>query len=49
MQKDTFRSLANYIKQHPKAEGSRTLTEARRKAFGFKRSEHGMRGKAITK
>lgn len=30
------RSLKNYIILHPKAEGARTLTEARRKAFGNK-------------
>jgi hypothetical protein len=48
MQKnDKFRNLANYIRQHPKASGARTLTEARRLAFGSKKSQHGMLGKAI--
>lgn len=44
---DTFRNLANYIKQHPKATGARSLTEARKLAFGMKKSQHGMLGKSI--
>jgi hypothetical protein len=30
------RSLANYVSMHPKAKGARTLTEARKLAFGTK-------------
>lgn len=30
------RSLANYIDMHPQAKGAKTLTEARRLAFGNK-------------
>lgn len=48
MQNDkTFRNLQNYIKLHPKATGARTLTEARKLAFGTKRSLHGLNGKTI--
>lgn len=42
-----FRSLKNYIEQHPIAKGARTLTEARKLAFGNKRSQHGLLGKTI--
>ncbi len=42
-----FRNLDNYIKQHPKAKGARNLTQARRAAFGEKRSLHGV-DKAIS-
>lgn len=42
-----IRSLENYIKQHPKAKGARTLTEARRMAFGSKKSMHGLHGKTL--
>jgi hypothetical protein len=30
------RSLKNYVEQHPKAKGAKTLTEARKLAFGSK-------------
>jgi hypothetical protein len=43
-----LRSLENYIKQHPRAAGCRTLTDARIVAFGRKRSCHGA-DKAISK
>lgn len=42
-----LRSLENYIKQHPKAQGAATLTEARRMAYGEKKSMHGLRGKVL--
>ena len=35
-------SLENYIRQHPKAAGARTLTQARIMAFGRKVSQHGI-------
>jgi hypothetical protein len=31
------RSLSAYLSMHPKSEGAKTLTEARRKAFGMKK------------
>lgn len=37
------RSLENYIKQHPKAKGARSLTEAKAMAFGNKSKK--MKGK----
>jgi hypothetical protein len=35
------RSLENYVQQHPKAQGARTLTEARTLAFGERESRVG--------
>jgi hypothetical protein len=37
------RSLANYIALNPKAKGAKTLTEARKMAFGAKQKNHGCR------
>jgi hypothetical protein len=34
--REILRDLKNYISMHPEARGARTLTEARRKAFGQK-------------
>jgi hypothetical protein len=42
-----FRSLDNYIEQHPKAMGALTLTEARKMVYGVKSSMHGIRGKTL--
>lgn len=46
-----FRNLENYLKMHEKRfigkPRPRTLTDARRIAFGFKKSQHGMLGKTI--
>ena len=39
------RSLENYISMHPKAKGARTLTEARKMAFGHKKGN--AKGKKI--
>lgn len=39
------RSLTNYISQHPKARGAKSLTEARRKAFGEKQKNFGCKCK----
>jgi len=33
------RSLENYISLHPKAKGAKTLTEARKLAFGYKKGQ----------
>lgn len=47
----TFRNLENYLKLHEKhfigKNRPRTLTEARRIAFGWKKSQHGMLGKSV--
>lgn len=34
------RSLTNYVAMHPKAKGAKTLTEARKLAFGSKNKKY---------